>query len=120
LKGDDNEDVKEFLINFERSTNFCGWSDEQKALGLPLYLKEGVLVWFNSLATDEMDYEAMVEALEKQFSTETNIWQMRQRLIQRKQLESEPLSSYTKDIRKMCMSLNLPKDEWVYYFIQGL
>lgn len=120
FRGEDNEDVREFLVNFERSAFLCGWTDERKALGLPLYLKDGALVWFNSLNTEEMDYEAMIEALEKQFSSETNIWQMRQKLIERKQLDNEPLSSYTKDIRKMCMSLDLPKQEWVYYFIQGL
>jgi hypothetical protein len=67
-----------------------------------------------------MEYSDMIEALEKQFDSDTNIWQLRQKLIQRKQSESELLSNYVRDIRKMCMRLDLPKEEWVYYFIHGL
>lgn len=39
----------EFINNFDRTTEFCVWDDEKKALGLPLYLKGYANVWYNSL-----------------------------------------------------------------------
>lgn len=109
--------MREFTANFEKAAEFCGWSEDRKALGLPLYLK---VVWFNSIYSDQMTYLEMPDGLEKQPLSESTSWGLRQNLIQRKQSEKEPLSDYTQDIRRLCMRLHLPREEWVYYIIQGL
>ena len=120
FKGDENEDVHEFIANFTRTANFCQWTNERKALGLPLYLKDSANVWFNSIDARDMTFSEIVDALIQQFSSGATTWRIRQKLSQRKQGDKEPLADYVNEIRKMCMRLDLPKDQWLFYFIQGL
>ena len=39
FQGDECEDVHEFIKNYKRAALLNGWSEENLALGLPLYLK---------------------------------------------------------------------------------
>ena len=50
FSGTNDEDVIEFLVNFDRAADFYEWTNAQKALALPLHLEEYASVWFNSNA----------------------------------------------------------------------
>ena len=49
FRGDESEDVFDFLANFKRAATLNGWSNEDLAVGLPLYLKGHASAWFKSL-----------------------------------------------------------------------
>ena len=49
FRGDESEDVFDFLYNFKRAATLNGWSNEDLAIDLPLYLKGFASAWFKSL-----------------------------------------------------------------------
>lgn len=62
----------------------------------------------------------MCEELRKQFHTESDIWLLRQQLLNRKQPPHETVVQYTSEIRKFCQCFNLPSEENVNYLFNGL
>ena len=55
FRGDESEDVHEFVSNYKRAARLNGWNEANLALGLPLYLKGHASAWFKTLeAPDEM------------------------------------------------------------------
>ena len=54
FRGEECEDVQEFINNYKRAARLNGWKDSNLALGLPLYLKGHASAWFKTLeAPDE-------------------------------------------------------------------
>ena len=49
LRGDESEDVFDFIDNFKRAATLNGWTNEDLPIGLPLYLKGHASAWFKSL-----------------------------------------------------------------------
>ena len=121
FKGDDSEDVDEFICNFKRAGQFCGWSIDKQAQALPLYLKGIASQWFNSLLDkDTLSLDEITKKLKDEFSSEASKWRLRQNLEQRKQNPDETLSTYRTDIRNQCRRLDLPRSEWLHHFVKGL
>ena len=54
------------------------------------------------------------------FESSVTLWQVRQKLEQRRQLLEETVADYYYDILSFCSRLNLPKSEWLYCFVRGL
>ena len=46
FRGDESEDVHVFVGKYRRAARLNGWSEENLALGLPLYLKGHASAWF--------------------------------------------------------------------------
>ena len=121
FKGDDSEDVRDFLSNYARVADICGWSREKSCRALPLHLKGPASAWFNSLPDrDDLTFDQLAKALEKQYASGASKWQLTQILDERKQREGETINSYTTDIRKQCNRLNLPPAECLKHFVRGL
>ena len=121
FSGQFNEDVNEFLTNFDRAANFHNWNDLRKAQALPLHLKDNASIWFNT-SPDLVDkaYPELSAALKAQFHSASDKWLLRQKLNDRKQLLTESVSEYAADIRRTCQRIDLPRSECVNYFVQGL
>ena len=86
FEGDENEDVREFLDNYKRAGKLNRWSEEELALGLPLYLKGHASIWFRSLRSkDEMTFDKISTALTERFASGANNWRLRLALSQRRQ-----------------------------------
>ena len=49
FRGDESEDVFDFIDNFKRTATLNGRTNEDLAIGLPLYLKGHASAWFKSL-----------------------------------------------------------------------
>ena len=93
FRGDECEDVHEFIRNYKRADRLNGWDDVNLSLGLPLYLKGHASVWFNTLSTpDEMSFDELSEELVTHFGSGASKWRVRQALGQRQQLEKESVA----------------------------
>ena len=121
FRGDESEDVFDFLDNFKRAVTLNGWSNEDLAIGLPLYLKGHASAWFKSLGNaDGETFDQLKALITEHFASGASAWRIRQTLGQRRQLEKEPVSEYSYSVRMHCARLNLPTSEWTHYFVQGL
>ena len=121
FSGDAHEDVNEFLANFDRASAFYHLTSERKAEALPLFLTGDASIWFNT--TPELKgrpFDALSDALKKQFHSDSDVWLLRQQLNETKQLATESVSAFAAKIRRLCQGINLPRSESVNYFIQGL
>ena len=93
FKGDETEDVNEFISKFVRAANFCGWNEDKQTQALPLYFKGNASVWFNSLHNREtITLPELLEALTSQFASNASNWRLRQNLEQRKQQPSRKIN----------------------------
>ena len=120
--GDEREDVREFLGNYRRAGLLNGWDEEKLALGLPLFLKKHASVWFKTLteADENESFQVLSQKLISHFESKVTLWQLRQKLEERRQLLGETVADYYYDILSFCSRLNLPKSEWLYCFVRGL
>ena len=62
----------------------------------------------------------MSQKLISQFESGVTLWQVRQKLEERRQLLEETVADYYYDILSFCSRLNLPKNKWLYCFVRGL
>ncbi|KAL9976989.1 hypothetical protein ACROYT_G014344 [Oculina patagonica] len=121
FSGYECEDVREFVSNFTRAGKLNGWDEDKLALGLPLYLKGHASIWFKTLEnSDCMKFDELSAAIISHFACGASEWRIRQALSQRRQLENEPVNDYSYSIRSYCVQLNLPRSEWMHYFVLGL
>ena len=119
--GDEREDVREFLGNYRRAGLLNGWDEEKLALGLPLFLKKHASVWFKTLSGSEnLTFEVLSQKLISHFESNVTLWQLRQKLEERRQLLGETVADYCYDILSFCSRLNLPRSEWLYCFVRVL
>ena len=121
FSGAANEDVREFVAQFERAAGFYKFSEERKAQILPLLLTGHANLWLNSRPLlSGTNFDTLSKALIKQFHTESDVWLLRQQLSNRKQLATETVANFAADIRRISQRIKLPREESVNYFIQGL
>ena len=76
--GEPDEDVNEFITNYDRAARFHKWNDEPKAEAFPLHLLENASVWFNT--TPDLagkSYQDMTDALQRQFHSDSDLWQIK-------------------------------------------
>ena len=115
------DDVKEFIAQFNRAANFYKFSNTRKAEILPLLLTGNASAWVNSLPNlPDLTFDQLSAELIKQFHTESDVWLLRQQLSARKQLPTETVTEFAAAIRRLAQRIDLPQTECVNYFIQGL
>ena len=56
----------------------------------------------------------------KQFLSESDIWLLRQQLLNKKQTENESVAQFASETRKLCLRLDLPVEKSVHFCINGL
>ena len=78
-------------------------------------------MWFKTLSEAENEsFQVLSQKLISHFESSVTLWQVRQKLEERRQLFGETVADYNYDILSFCSHLNLPKTEWLYCFVQGL
>ena len=116
--GNEREDVREFIDNYSRASTLNGWDEEELALGLPLFLKKHASLWFKTLSGSEnLTFEVLSQKLISHFESSVTLWQVRQKLEERRQLLEETVADYYYGILSFCSHLKLPKSEWLYCFV---
>ena len=121
FSGDSGEDVKQFLRQLDQTATFYKFTNVQKAEVLSLLLTNNANVWFSaSPHLASKTYDQLCEALIKQFLSESDIWLLRQQLLNKRQTENESVTQFASEIRKLCLRLDLLVEESVHFFINGL
>ena len=78
-------------------------------------------VWFSAPAhLAGKTYDQLCEALIRQFLSESDIWLLRQQLLNKRQTENESVAQFASEIRKLCLRLDLLVEESVHFVINGL
>ena len=79
-------------------------------------------MWFKTLteADKNESFQVLSQKLISHFESKVTLWQLRQKLEERRQLLGETVADYYYDILSFCSRLNLPKSEWLYCFVRGL
>lgn len=95
-------------------------TNAQKADILPLLLTGNANVWFSALTLSGKPYDQLCDSLRKQFYTESDVWLLRQQLLNRKQSPSETVAQFASEIRKLCQRLDILPAESVNYLLNGL
>ena len=81
FRGEECEDVHEFVSNYKRAARLNRWSEVNLALGLPLYLKGHASAWFKTLESpDEMSFDELSAALTHHFASGASERRVRQAL----------------------------------------
>ena len=121
FSGAESEDVTEFLANFNRAARFYQFTNERKAEALPLYLTGNANIWFNTTpGLNHKTFDELAEALKAQFHSASDVWLLRQKLYDRKQLPTETVAEFAAAIRRLCQRIALPRPECLTLFIQNL
>ena len=121
FSGDSGDDVKQFLGQLDQTATFNKFTNVQKAEALPLLLTGNANVWFSaSPHLAGKTYDQLCEALIRQFLSESDIWLLRQQLLNKRQTENESVTQFASEIRKLCLRLDLLVEESVHFFINGL
>ena len=120
FSGNASADVNSFLRQFNLTAAFYKLNSFQKADMLPLLLTGNANVWFSTSALSSATFEQLSDALKKQFHTESDVWLLRQQLLNKKQAPNETVAQFASEIRKLCQRLNVPTEESVNYLLNGL
>ena len=118
--GDSGENVKQFRRQLDQTATFYKFSNVQKTEVLPFLLTGNANVWFSaSLHLAGKTYDQLCKALMKQFLSESDIWLLRQQLLNKKQTENESVAQFASKTRKNCLRLRSTSREKPA-FINGL
>ena len=91
--GNKREDFCKFIDNYNRAGRLNGWDEEKLALGLPLFLKHQASVWFKTLTEAENEsFQVLSQKLISHFESSVTLWQVRQKLEERRQLLGETVA----------------------------
>ena len=79
-------------------------------------------MWFKTLteADENESFQVLSQKFISNFESKVTLWQLRQKLEERRQSLGETVADYYFDILSFCSRLNLPKSEWLYCFVRGL
>ena len=119
FSGQEN-DAREFLDQFEYYANFCKWSDKEKLAAIPLALIGSAKAWLFTLTESYSTYDEFMFLFKKRFLSQTDNWVLRRELSTRTQKPGERVLDYSTDVIKRCRRLNLPDNEQMFKFIEGL
>ena len=123
FSGYEREDVNRFLEKYNNrlQARDVRLSSEAKAADLASHLKGPAETWYFFLdRPTRNDFDDLVNALKRRFSSDDFKWRLRQSLSSRKQGLNESLDSYIEFINSTCQRLGVPEHDQMHYFVQGL
>jgi hypothetical protein len=105
FRGGIEENVMDYIAQFERVARANGWNDAKKLVVIPCYLDGAALKWHEN--TDKAEGEALTwEVLKTKMKGEFEgvAWdeQLEFKLRMRMQGEDEPVESYVQDVMNLC------------------
>lgn len=114
-------DATAWIETFEHFTQLLHWSDPERVMGFPLFLRGAALSWFQGISKTQKDtWEHLKDAFAIRYEGKGNKWIKARELQHRKLLPGESLDSYTDDIRRWSRDLDLPDHIILGAYIEGL
>ena len=108
FSGKAGEDVDIFIENFDLSAIINDWSDEDKIILLPLYLKETAAKFFKliKIKNSEIKWEDAKTQIKNKFTVIGNNKLMRIQLNQRKLESGESLNEFVINMTELCYKID--------------
>ena len=117
FRGDDTDNITDYLKKFERYVKVCGIKDDQKYDLLCLQV-EGRAQWYiDSLQTPPADYAAMKASLTGKFNNEK---QIKMNVFNLKKLECESINDFVFRVEKETKDMKLTEELQVQIAVGGL
>lgn len=117
--GHADEDVRDFIVQFEAMAALRKWPADQRSHIIGFYLAGHAREWYSSLPADvRSTYAQLIESLKAHYDGQTYL--RRQEMNNRVQRSNESVNEYAQDISRRARSLGLSESDTIHKFIQGL
>lgn len=117
--GTNDENVQDFIEQFEALGVLCRWPEDQKHLIFGLYLTGGAREWYLSLPDGiKRNYHKTKEAIKEDYSGKSYVRWLE--FYHRSQKPEEPVPDYASDVSRKARNLGLSDNEKMHRFIAGL
>ncbi|XP_077491779.1 uncharacterized protein LOC144102362 [Amblyomma americanum] len=120
--GRSDEDVDEWLTNYERVSRYNGW-EATVTLANVVFLEATALIWFDNHEDSLTTWERFIEEVKKCFGDgSAKKKRAEQTLLQRAQLPGETCTMYIEEIVKLCRLVNprMPEEDKVGHLLKGI
>ena len=112
-----------WLKKYDQIAKASGWPDSYAHLCFPVYLRGNAERWYDNLP-DEVsnDWHKLRTAFVTEYRAFANTMQLRQELMNRKQLKAESASEFGAVIEELCRKVDpaMKEDEKMSYFLSNL
>jgi hypothetical protein len=118
--GKASEDIDAFLHEFEEHAAYFGWSQDEKAKGIPLVLKDAAKVFYRGLTAEiKSDFESIKSVLCKKYGITHAVEQ--HSLLEYNQKPEEAIEDYAAEIQKRLTQANVNDSNYkLFIFMRGL
>jgi hypothetical protein len=114
FKGGVEENVEEYLAQFERVSRANGWDHAKKLVVLPCYLEGAALKWYENAekaVQEPLTWEQVKEGMKTTFQGVAWDEQLEFKLRMRMQGEEEPVEAYVQDVINLCCKIDAGMNE---------
>ena len=123
FRGLPNEDIREWLTQFNWIADVNQWPEDIRCALLPGYLEGVAKTWYSTVPlADRGNYKIIQEQLLQSFQQMVSSVQLLNQLLSRQQLDDELVETYAFSKLKLCEDLNrnMTEIDRVTYLIQGM
>lgn len=109
FRGGVEENVQEYLTQFERVSRANGWDANKKKVILPCYLEGAALKWLENLEDsrgNELTWDEIVTGMKETFQGIAWDEQLEFKLRMRMQEENEAVEAYMQDVLNLCVKVD--------------
>jgi hypothetical protein len=120
--GKPQEDVLEFLTNYDLWSTFRAMTGAQKSAALPLLLKDGAALWFNTQSQNTRDsFTRLREALIQRYGPNpSDAWKRSAELWLIRQLPNQTVDDFLTTVQKAAQRLGVEADQTFLVALNGL
>ncbi|MDI9312424.1 MAG: hypothetical protein QM535_19595, partial [Limnohabitans sp.] len=118
-----NEDITEWLEDFELSAEASNWNDDIKIKRLPLYLTGAARSFYNvEIKNKEMKWTDVKQSIIQQFKPSGYAHHLRNILINKKQKPYQSSTSFICEMRDLCLKYNnkMLDTEIIHFIYEGM
>lgn len=125
FRGTQDENVEEYLTQFERASKANGWDANRKLVIIPCYLEGAALRWYENAESRlgaQLTWDQVKEGLKSTFQSIAYDEQIEFKLRMRMQRDEETVESYVQDVLYLCAKVdpNMPERSKIKYVLRGL
>ncbi|XP_077519825.1 uncharacterized protein LOC144129553 [Amblyomma americanum] len=121
--GKSDEDVDEWLTNYERVSRYNGWDATVRLANVVFFLEATALIWFDNHEDSLTMWERFIEEIKKCFGDgSAKKKRAEQTLLQRAQLPGETCTMYIEEIVMLCRLVNprMSEEDRVGHLLKGI
>jgi hypothetical protein len=120
--GRHHEDVLEFIKNFELWATFRKMDEESKLAALPLLLKDGAAMWYNTQPHDtHRNFADLRQALGDRYGpTKSDAWKRAAELWQMKQSSKQSTDDFITSVQQAAQKLDVAVEQTFLVTLNGL